>query len=174
MEVIEKNINEVIPYFNNPRCNEEAVEFVANSIKDFGFNRPIVIDNKNVIICGHTRLKAAKKLGFQTVPCVVANNLTNEQIVAYRLADNKLQELSSFDLEALETEFNKIGSWDMAKYGFFLDDMEIEEIANIEEEREQNNKRNRYQIKISCEDKKQAKSLLEKFEGLGYKCRIQK
>lgn len=83
LQIIYKNISELNPYENNPRFNDEAVEYVANSIKEFGFKNPIILDNNNVIICGHTRYKAAKKLKMNTVPCIVCSDLTPEQIKAF-------------------------------------------------------------------------------------------
>ena len=81
-KIILKSVDEIIPYANNPRRNDKAVDAVAESIKQFGFKQPIVIDGGGVVVCGHTRLKAAKKLGIKTVPCIVAEDLTPEQIKA--------------------------------------------------------------------------------------------
>lgn len=94
MKVIEKAINELTEYENNPRNNESAVQYVANSIKEFGFLVPVVIDKNDVIVAGHTRLKAARQLGLERVPCVLAEGLTEEQIRAFRLADNKTAEIA--------------------------------------------------------------------------------
>ena len=94
MNIISKNINDLIPYANNPRKNGAAVNKVAASIKKFGFKVPIIIDKGNVIVTGHTRLLAAKKLGLETVPCVIADDLTPAQIKAFRIADNKAAEFS--------------------------------------------------------------------------------
>ena len=85
-----RRISDLKPYKNNPRKNDKAVDAVAASIKAFGFKQPVVIDDNGEIIAGHTRLKAAKKLGIKTVPCIVADDLTPEQIKAYRLANNKV------------------------------------------------------------------------------------
>ena len=123
MEIVKKHIDEIIPYENNPRMNEKAVEGVANSIKEFGFQNPIILDKHNVIICGHTRLKAAKKLGLEMVPCVVAENLTDEQVKAYRLADNKVAEKSEWDDDALAKELNDILNIDMGDFGFLEKDL---------------------------------------------------
>lgn len=90
MNTIEMELSELIPYENNPRKNDEAVDKVALSISAFGFKVPIVIDKNNVIVTGHTRYKAAKKLGLSVVPCIKADDLTDEQIKAFRLADNKV------------------------------------------------------------------------------------
>ena len=106
MRIIDVSISNLIPYENNPRLNAEAVGKVAASIKEFGFKVPLVIDANNVIVCGHTRYKAAKELGLASVPCVVADDLTEEQIKAYRLADNKVAEFAKWDFEALEFELN--------------------------------------------------------------------
>lgn len=97
-------ISYVKPYEKNPRKNDKAVDGVAESIKQFGFKQPIVIDKNGVIVAGHTRYKAALKLGFDTVPCVRADDLTQKQIKAYRILDNKLNELASWDFEMLGEE----------------------------------------------------------------------
>lgn len=99
MNILELNIKEVVPYANNPRKNDESVDAVAESIRQFGFKVPIIIDKNNVIVAGHTRLKAAKKLGLKQVPCLRADDLTDEQIKAFRLADNKVAELSTWDID---------------------------------------------------------------------------
>ena len=97
MIVINKNTSELIPYANNPRKNGPAVDKVAASIKEFGFKVPIIIGKDNVIVTGHTRLLAAQKLGLETVPCIIADDLTPAQIKAFRLADNKTAEFSEWD-----------------------------------------------------------------------------
>ena len=102
MKIIEKKTGELIPYINNPRNNDEAVDAVASSIKNFGFKVPIVIDKNNEIVNGHTRLKAAKKLGLQSVPCIIADDLTESQIKAFRLADNKVSEIATWNLDLLD------------------------------------------------------------------------
>lgn len=86
MNIIELKIKDLKPYENNPRRNDDAVDYVANSIKQFGFKVPIVIDKDNNIVCGHTRYKAAKKLKIESIPCVIADDLTEEQIKAFRLS----------------------------------------------------------------------------------------
>lgn len=122
MNVIEINIDELKPYENNPRHNEAAVGPVANSIKEFGFKVPIIIDKDNVIIAGHTRLKAAKLLGLETVPCVLADDLTEEQAKAFRLADNKVSELAEWDFDELQKELDELDmmdlDFDMSEFGF--------------------------------------------------------
>lgn len=128
-------------YENNPRHNEKAVEAVAESIKQFGFKVPIVIDKNNVIIAGHTRAKAARLLGLEFVPCIVADDLTPEQIKAFRLADNKTGELAEWDFEKLEKELEELTAFDvdMSLFGFdesiFESDF-MDEAAELEENRE--------------------------------------
>lgn len=120
MNIVEKNITELKEYENNPRNNDGAVEAVADSIKNFGFKVPIIIDSNNIIVAGHTRLKAAQRLGLSSVPCIVADDLTDEQIKAYRLADNKTGELAEWDFEMLEKELSELTAFDvdMSLYGF--------------------------------------------------------
>jgi site-specific DNA-methyltransferase (adenine-specific) len=116
-------LSELKPYKNNPRKNDKAVDAVAASIKEFGFKVPVVIDGNNEIIAGHTRLKAAKKLGLTEVPCIRADDLTPAQVKAYRLADNKTAELAEWDLGALDIELAGL-DLDMTAFGFGLPEKE--------------------------------------------------
>jgi ParB/RepB/Spo0J family partition protein len=126
MEIIFLRTSEIIPYENNPRHNDEAVEQVSASIREFGFKVPIIIDKDNVIVAGHTRLKASEALGLEKVPCIRADDLTEDQIKAFRLADNKVSELATWDTEKLSIELDEI-EMDMSEFGF--DDIEIEPIT---------------------------------------------
>lgn len=108
IKITQKPIADLIPYSRNPRRNDEAVPMVMNSIKEFGFKVPIVVDRNNIIVCGHTRFKAALKLGLETVPCIVADDLSAEQIKAFRLADNKVSEKAEWDFEILSGELDDI------------------------------------------------------------------
>ena len=116
-----KNVEELIPYENNPRNNDAAVPMVAESIKEFGFKVPIIIDKDNVIIAGHTRLKAAKMLGLKEVPCILADDLTDEQAKAFRLADNKVAELSEWNFERLEIELEGLDDLYIDTFDLSLD-----------------------------------------------------
>lgn len=118
MEIVAKRLNEIKPYEKNPRRNDDAVDAVAASIKEFGFQQPIVVDKDGIIIAGHTRYKAATKLGLKTVPVVVADNLTDEQVKAYRLADNKTGELAEWDFNLLPAELEVLSNFDMSEFGF--------------------------------------------------------
>lgn len=117
MQVVMKETASLLEYDNNPRHNEEAIEAVANSIREFGFKVPIVISSDNIIIAGHTRLKASVLLGLEEVPCIIADDLNDEQIKAFRLADNKTAELATWDLSKLEEELSHI-DMDMLQFGF--------------------------------------------------------
>ena len=127
MKVEYININDLVPYKNNPRLNDEAVEYVAQSINQFGFKVPIVIDKNNVIVTGHTRLKASKQLGLEEVPCIRADDLTEQQIKAFRIADNKVGEIATWDNEKLEIELEEI-EIDMSSFGIEFEPMAIEEV----------------------------------------------
>ena len=127
MELQMMAINDLIPYVNNPRQNDDAVDAVASSIKNFGFKVPIVIDGQNEIINGHTRLKAAKKLGLTEVPVIKADDLSPEQVKAFRLADNKVSELAEWDEDLLAIELEELENldFDMSEFGFEeLDDFQ--------------------------------------------------
>ena len=118
MDIVQKQVAELREYENNPRINDGAVAAVAESIERFGFKVPIVIDGGGVIIAGHTRKKAAERLGLASVPCVVADDLSPEQIKAFRLADNKTGELADWDFSALEKELAELYDFDMSVFGF--------------------------------------------------------
>ena len=138
MKIVDKPIEWLRPYENNPRNNEQAVEAVANSIKEFGFKVPIVATIDGEIVNGHTRFKAAKFLKLKTVPVLIADDLTEEQIKAFRLADNKTGELADWDVELLYSELDELTGFDMTMFGFedidfSLDDFEEDEKETGEE-----------------------------------------
>ncbi len=118
LQIIYKPLEELQVYSNNPRFNDDAVEYVANSIKEFGFKVPLVISRGGVIITGHTRYKASMELGLKEVPCIIADDLSEEQIKAFRLADNKVSEKAEWDLELLDEELNDILDIDMSLFDF--------------------------------------------------------
>ena len=136
IKIIEKNIDELVPYENNARINDKAVEAVANSISDFGFKNPVIIDKNNVLVAGHTRVKAAKKLGLTKVPCIIADDLDEDQIKAFRIADNSSAQVAEWDMEKLMAELQDI-DFDMAKYGLSEQLSEIESL--IEKDAEEDN-----------------------------------
>ena len=169
MKVINIAIKDIKPYENNPRFNENAVEAVAESIKQFGFQQPLVLDKDNIIIVGHTRFKASQLLKLKEVPCVIADDLTEEQVKAYRLADNKVGELAQWDFEALSIELDDI-EIDMSYFGF----EELEELDQ-EQEKEQKDielKGENYQIIIDCTDENDCENKYNQLMEVGIECRI--
>ncbi len=136
MEIEYKKLVELIPYVNNPRNNEAAVDKVASSIQEFGFKVPIIVDSQNVIIAGHTRFKASKKLGLKEVPCIVSDDLTEAQIKAFRIADNKVSELATWDEELLSLELEQLAEmgYDLELTGVEMD--ELDELLDDEDEQE--------------------------------------
>lgn len=143
MKVENKPIDSIKPYENNPRDNDDAINAVANSLHEFGWQQPIVVDKDNVIIAGHTRYKAAQSLGLKEVPVVVASNLSDQQVKAYRLADNKTAELADWDTKKLDEELQDILDIDMTDFGFDEDiefdpaddvDTRIDEPTDIDED----------------------------------------
>lgn len=126
MNVINMMIEDLIPYEKNPRVNDEAVKYVANSIKEFGFKVPIIVDKNNVIVAGHTRYKACKELGIKNVPVIIADDLNEEQIKAFRLADNKVSEKAEWDFNMLDAELADLDI-DMSDFGFDKLDINIDD-----------------------------------------------
>lgn len=118
MKIINNKIENIKKYDNNPRFNNGAIELVAESIKKYGFKVPIVVDKNNVIITGHTRYEASKQLNLKEIPCIVADDLSEEQINAFRLADNKVSELSTWDYEKLKDELKNINDDFVEKLNF--------------------------------------------------------
>ena len=135
LEIKYININDIIPYEKNPRKNEDAIPYVMESIKNFGFKNPIILDKNNVIVCGHTRLESAKRLNMQEVPCLYADDLTDEQIKAFRLAENKVSEYAKWDKDLLDLELEDL-EINMEDFGF---DLDIEEDLFKENERHRTN-----------------------------------
>lgn len=137
MKIVDKPIEWLRPYENNPRNNEQAVEAVANSIKEFGFKVPIVATPDGGIVNGHTRFKAAKFLKLKTVPVLIADDLTEEQIKAFRLADNKTGELADWDIELLYSELDDLTGFDMTMFGFEDIDFSLDDFEEEKEEGEE-------------------------------------
>lgn len=115
MKIIHVPLSGIHPYENNPRHNEGAVEVVARSMQTFGVQIPLMLDEEHTIICGHTRLKAAQKLGLETLPCIIVSDLPEAKITALRLVDNKVAEATKWDVMQLRSELEAITSIDMAE-----------------------------------------------------------
>ena len=137
MEILKIKIKDLVPYEKNPRINEEAADYVAKSIKEFGFRIPILIDKNNIIVSGHTRYKACIKLGIEEVPCILVDDLDEKQIQAFRLIDNKSSEKASWDIDLLNEEVNELlDSLDMEDFDFDVninnipDDLDLERLED--------------------------------------------
>lgn len=118
----------ISPYTNNPRRNQKAIDAVVKSIREFGFLNPIIVDKDNVIICGHTRFLAAQRLYMETVPVIVADDLTEEQVRAFRLADNRVAEIATWDKGKLKEELEDLKDiFDMQSFGFKSEDEALAE-----------------------------------------------
>ena len=132
MQIHDISVSQLIEYKNNPRYNDGAVDAVAESIKQFGFKVPIIVDNDYVIVAGHTRLKAARLLGLDKVPCIVADDLTPEQLKAFRLADNKVSEFASWDFNVLGKELAELEclNFDMCIFGFEQSDIDSDDFGD--------------------------------------------
>lgn len=190
MDIVNIKTSDLQEYANNPRDNDGAVEAVAESIKQFGFKVPIIVDRDGVIVAGHTRKKAAERLGLASVPCVVADDLTPEQIKAFRLADNKTGELAEWDFAALEKELAELTAFDvdMKDFGFFDFDnnyfdnifnppaappverrgtQETEEPAAEHEEQEESSPSG-YVLTLQFDDEADARELIEFLESEDY------
>jgi len=130
MQITNMKITEITPYERNPRNNDNAVEAVAKSIKEFGFKNPIIVDKNNVIVAGHTRYRSAKLLGLKEVPCIIAEDLTPEQIQAYRIADNKTGEIAEWNFDLLPLEIGELqeADFDLSLLGF--DSEELDRLLN--------------------------------------------
>ena len=141
MDILEIKIEELVPYENNTRVNDQAVEKVAASIREFGFKVPIVIDKDNVIVAGHTRLEAAKLLGLDVIPCIKADDLTDAQVREFRIIDNKSQELADWDLDIMRAELESITGIDMSEFGFLIQEIEDQKKKDAENKEKENEKK---------------------------------
>lgn len=168
--IIYKRIKDLHPYKNNAKKHpKEQVEQIANSIKEFGFTQPVLIDENNNVIAGHGRILGAKKSGLKSVPTVCLSDLSEEQIKAYRLVDNKLNE-SDWNLKLLDGELENIFDIDMSLFGFDVD-MTDEEIDEALKEVSFKTKE-KHEVIIKCKNKEETLKVQKEIERLGYKCDI--
>lgn len=167
MQILEKKIGEIKPYEKNAKKHpEDQIQHIANSIDQFGFKQPIVIDKDGTIVCGHGRYFAAQKLNLDIVPCVLADDLTDEQIKAFRLADNKVAE-SDWDMDLLGNELDDILNIDMSDFGF----LDIDDIADLDDEKDVKDFIETYQVIVEVKDEMEQEDLYNKLTDEGYKCR---
>ena len=180
MEIVNIKTDKLIPYVNNPRNNQNSIDKVASSIKEFGFKVPLVIDKDNVVVTGHTRLLAAKKLGIEEVPCVVADDLTDAQIKAFRIADNKTSEYAEWNEELLKIELEQLGDMDFdldnlsIDYSDFGLEVDLEDVFLEDKEREDLSDKvnSSYEIIIECDNEEEQEEMYNKLIEEGIKCRV--
>ena len=177
MNIIEKNIDEVKPYKNNPRVNDEAVDTVAESIKEFGFQQPIVVDKKMVIIVGETRLKAAKKLGLKKVPVQIATNLTAKQAKQYRIADNRVSEFSEWDDKKLSKELEELGNLDNGLDHLGFSQEEIDSFMSVDDDNDSEvsvddveDLPSMFDVRVKCKNAKEQKNVMNRLSRMGMEC----
>lgn len=168
--IVYKPIKDLKPYKKNAKKHpKEQVERVANSIKEFGFTQPVLIDKHNNVVAGHGRILGAKKAGLKEVPTLCLDDLTEEQIKAYRLADNKLNE-SDWDIALVNEEIEQLltSDIDMSLFGFdlLMSDEELEK-KKIEFEIKE-----KYEVHIICKDEKQMEQVYNKTKGMGIDCKL--
>lgn len=158
MKIVDVKIDDVKPYENNPRKNDNAVSSVAESIRQFGFLQPLVLDPDNTIVVGHTRYKAARELGLETVPAVYADDLSESQIKAYRLLDNRLNEIAVWDIPSLRVELDDLPDFDFSDFGisFDLNDQDID-ISDLfdQDTASDESKEKTFEILVYCGDKEE-------------------
>lgn len=148
LKLVYKKVCDILPYEKNPRRNDEAVEAVASSIEKFGFKVPVIIDCNNIIVAGHTRIKAAKQLGIEKIPCICADDLNEQQIKAFRLVDNKVSEFAEWDMDLLLDELDDITDIDMEELGFISnDDYNIDDFFVKQEQQEKKEHSSKKHIK---------------------------
>ena len=166
---------EVVPYDKNPRLNDDAVDAVASSIREFGFKVPIVVDSEGVVVSGHTRLKAAKALGLTEVPVIVADDLDETKIKAFRLADNKVAELADWDESLLVKELEELAdlSYDMGRFEFDLDpgpdDDDDDDLGDIPDNI---NVMETFALNVIVSDEAEQAELYEEMLGRGYEVKV--
>ena len=176
MNVIEIPIDQLKPYKKNARFNENAIPKVAESIKQFGFKNPVIVDKNMVIICGHTRIEGAKLLGLKKVPCIIADDLTPKQVKAFRLVDNRTSEFASWNYDLLQTELESL-DYDLSDFEFpdltYEDTLDADELESILDDNtdatDYGNKgetdslpverKEEYKVEITCKNQTEQESL---------------
>lgn len=171
LKIVYKKIDDLTPYDNNPRLNDGAVDAVAKSIEEFGFKVPIVIDKDGVIVAGHTRLKAAKQLAIDEIPCIIADDLSDEELKAFRLADNKVSELAEWDFDKLDAELADI-DFDMSDFGFDFNTIDEENDKFDDADTEYHDINDKTIIAIEFDTEQELESAFQKLNDEGYNCQI--
>ena len=171
LKIVYKKLDDLTPYENNPRLNDGAVDAVAKSIEEFGFKVPIVIDKDGVIVAGHTRLKAAKQLAINEVPCIIADDLSDEELKAFRLADNKVSELAEWDFDRLDIELADI-DFDMSDFGFDFNTIDEESDKFDDADTDYHDINDKTIIAIEFDTEQELESAFQKLNDEGYNCQI--
>lgn len=161
------DVSTIRPYGKNPRINGKAVSQVAKSIEQYGFQQPIVVDKKNVVIVGHTRLLAAKELNLKKVPVVIADSLTPKQVKAYRIADNKTHEFADWDFDLLKLELESLGDLENIYTGFDLSSLKDAETPDYSDSEFE-----KFSIRIDCTNELEQEKLYKEFSDRGLKCQV--
>lgn len=167
MEIVNKKLKDLKPYNNNPRNNARAVSVVKESILKFGFKVPIVIDKDNTIICGHTRYYASKDIGLESVPCIIADDLTKEQINAFRLADNRTSEFSEWNFDKLAEELSDLADFD-------LDAFKFDELMAGLSDKFDDNKEIITSLNVKGGDSEELNNLFNELVDRGFICKLRK
>ncbi len=169
MELKKLKLTEIKPYGKNPRKNDGAVDAVAESIKQCGYCSPIVVDENNVVLAGHTRLKALKKLGRKECEVVVKEGLTEEQKQKYRILDNKTGEFAEWDLDVLQEQLKDL---DFEGFDFGFAQYNDSDINIVERKDLSDTLENEYKCIIDCENETQLQAIYEEMTERGFKCTI--
>ena len=171
LNIVYKDIKELKPYKKNAKKHpKEQVERIANSIKEFGFTQPVIVDKNNCVVAGHGRILGAKKAGLKQVPTVCLEDLTEEQIKAYRLVDNKLNE-SDWDFSLLDEELGILSEdIDMSLFGFEMDEQQDDETEN--KRKVEFEIKEKYEVHIICKDEKQMEQVFNDVKGYGQECKL--
>ena len=173
LNIVYKNIKELKPYKKNAKKHDKTqVEQIANSIKEFGFTQPVIIDKNNCVVAGHGRILGAKKAGLKTIPTVKLESLTEEQIKAYRLVDNKTNE-SDWDFSLLDEELGILADTiDMDLFGFDLTEQEDEELELQMEKEVKFRVKEKHLVIVECKTEEETYKLENKLKQKGYKCEV--
>jgi ParB-like chromosome segregation protein Spo0J len=171
LNIVYRQIKDLKPYKKNAKKHtKEQVEWIANSIKEFGFTQPVIVDKHNSVVAGHGRILGAKKAGLKSVPTVCLEELTEEQIKAYRLVDNKLNE-SEWDYSLLDEELeNLTEDIDMDLFGFEMEEQQDDETEN--KKKVEFEIKEKYEVHIICKDEKQMEQVFNKVKGYGQECKL--
>ena len=171
IKIVYIDINKIKPYKNNPRDNKKAVAKVARSIERYGFKVPCVLDKNYVIVTGHTRYLAAKKLGLEKIPCIIADDLNKQKIQEFRIADNKVAEYAKWDMDKLKEELAAINLEDLD----FSEEFDLEGLADdldidsfFEDASDEHEKKKKFEIVIKCKDEKQYKKRMNRLKEIGW------